>query len=499
MRHDGTRRILLPQLILSETCAPGDFGAICRTVVLNGRTTKYSYRPISARPISERDSRTSSYNHVPTVVDGDGAPWEHAAISLLDIIESAGLPANGIDTSQANGTDLADFKRFLDTETIDYLTIPDVKRRRPPYLYRAHLISKVNAREMSRNVARRRMSSVINFYRRLQEREIISSEIEIWETSDKLIEFESHTGGRNFKIVKKTDLSISAPEKSGLLDECIIDGGKLRPLPFEEQAVLLDVLLAGKNTEMTLIILFMLLSAARLQTVLTLPVDKFLDEGCSKLKDVRIPAGPGTGIDTKGDVNRNIHIPGWFYRQLRTYALSDRAAARREKGGRSLDDAYLFLSNRGKPYFESKLDRSTFDDAAEAGQAKKGAAVQAFIRKYLLPTLQEKFGAQFTLRPHDLKATAGLIKWEVLSKAIQLKKLNHNQARNQLREFMWHSSFETTDLYINYKHSREMFFDIQSRFENRLLGLMDMANHDDRSDDDEEEGSNHRRRVRPST
>lgn len=484
MRHDGTRRILLPGLVLSQTCTANCAGAIRRTVYLDGHTIEYFYRPLSAAPLSERDTRTSSYNHVPIVVDASGAPWAHASIYLVDIVEKAGLPSDGIDTAQPIGTDLADYKRFLDGESLDFQTFPDLKRRRPTYRYRAHLIAKIEAGELKRSVCRRRMSSVIGFYRWLKRRKLLAEDTNTWDEKDKLISFSTREGSRRLKHVKVTDVAIHAPVKSPPTSEFIVDGGRLRPLPFDEQAALLDILLAHKNTEMRLIIMLMMLSGARTQTALTLRARDFLDELMPSQKEVRIPTGPGTGVDTKGNsADHTLQLPAWFYVLVRTYALSERAASRRRKSGRPELDAYLFLTNRGKPYFESKADRSKFDPSVEAGQANKGAALQAFIRKYLLPALRKKLGKQFALRAHDLRATAGMNKNEQLMEAVRRGKLNLNQARDRLREFLWHANSATTDLYINYKHDREMFLDIQSRFESHLVQLMEKASGDGWEDD----------------
>ncbi|MEX3992728.1 hypothetical protein AB4Y35_18380 [Paraburkholderia sp. EG286A] len=471
--------------MLSQTCDADSPGAELRSVVVDGQAIKYFYRPLSSLPLSERESRTSSYNHVPVVVDSSGRPWSHAVIQLIDIIEEAGLPANGIDNAQPVATDLADFKRFLELASLDYLSIPDNKRKRPPYRYRAHLMAQINAGALQRSVARRRMANVIGFYRNLKSHKILPSDLEIWDENDVYIETEARDGTRYRRSVRTTDLSISAPTKQPAISDHIVDGGKLRPLPAEEQIALLDEVVGSRNTEMILIVLILMIAAARIQTVLTLRARDFLDEKFAELLDVRIPAGPGTGVDTKANQKKVLHIPGSLYRLVQIYAMSDRAAKRRKKAGQSLDEAYLFLTNRGRPYFESRFDRSTYDPNTESGQANRGAAVQSFFRRQLLPKLRLKFGESFTLRPHDLKATGGLNKWEQLMELVALKRINLNQARDRLREFLWHSNFEVTDRYVNFKSNKEMFFDIQSRYETHLVALIETAINDGWSEDEE--------------
>ncbi len=484
MRHDGTRRTLLPRLVLSQTCEADSPEAIPRFILLDGNTIEYSYRPLSSLPLSERESRTSSYNHVPVVIDSDGRPWAHAAIHLIDIIESAGQPANGIDSAQPIATDLADYKRFLELTSLDYLNIPENKQKRPPYRYRAYLMAQVNAGEIKRTVARRRIGSVIAFYINLKNHKIIPQDAMIWDERDAYIDTPNRNGRRRIHV-KTTDLAIAVPKnKEPAIAEHIIDGGKLRPLPYEEQVALFDLVIKSKNTEMKLIILVMMVSAGRLQTVLTLRTRDFLDAELTEMQDVRIPVGPHTNTDTKGDRNRVLHMPGWLYRLLRIYAMSERAAKRREKAGQSLQESYLFISNRGRPYFESKRDRSTYNPNNEAGQANKGAAVQNFFREQLVPVLQAKFGSRFTLRPHDLKATAGLNRWEGLMIQVEQNKISLNQARDRLKEFMWHVQSETTDRYLNFKSNQLMYFDIQSRFERYLSEQIETANNGDWSEDE---------------
>ncbi|KGD34396.1 phage integrase family protein [Burkholderia pseudomallei] len=253
-----------------------------------------------------------------------------------------------------------------------------------------------------------------------------------------------------------------------------MDEGQLRPLPQDEVLHLIRILHELNNVEMTLIFLGLILGCARVQSFLTLRYKHVKDEWPSQ-KEVKIPAGPGTGIDTKKGKGALLCLPKWFYESLRTYALSERAAKRRARCSFSVDNPYLFLTNRGNPYYLSKADRIKFNSNPHPPQPFNGTTVRTFLGRCVLPKMKEVFGKDYRMRLHDLKATGGLIFLEGQLELVERKEITLAKARDRLRERLWHDHQETTDRYMDYKRLKNFYVDVQQEYEGHLMQLIRKA------------------------
>ncbi len=227
--------------------------------------------------------------------------------------------------------------------------------------------------------------------------------------------------------------------------ETIDDGGKLRPLPVAEQKALIAALKELGNIEYSLMHYTALLTGARVMTVLTLRVRDVLRPP-SKIHQWphKIRCGPGTGIDTKGDVsNVYLSVPRMLYDLLQAYAVSERAVHRRARTDRGEDPYnYLFLTQRGQPYYESKEDRNAVRDANTPlrRSALSGRPLRKFIEQSVIPLVQKKH-PNFKYRFHDQRATFGMnwIDYQMLQAGPDFGK-RYLWARDQLRKLMWHKS-----------------------------------------------------------
>ena len=108
----------------------------------------------------------SHFYHFSVVVDEKGVPWAPACLYLLSKLGSINTPNTKTLESIAN--DLVTFRRFLIQENIQYDFFPKRKLNRPTYRYRAYLVFKVRDGSISANTAKRKISSVVGFYRWLQ-------------------------------------------------------------------------------------------------------------------------------------------------------------------------------------------------------------------------------------------------------------------------------------------------------------------------------------------
>lgn len=453
------KMILLPKLELTEVTTGNDPEAVVVTVssTVDGICDSYFIRPIlTGINGKQRDGspqwKKSQFNFFPVVLDSHGVPWAEAVVYIVSCLKSVTNPVMATYARMAD--DLASFRRFLDDTGVDWTHFPIQKLERPTYRYNGHLKFVVLEEELAVSSARRQMGTVIRFYRWLQKDGVLNPENEPWKESDCYIDFTDSRGIERSKKIITTDVSIKMPNQYDPYDGCIDDGGKLRPLPMEEQDWLMESLLECGNTEMTLIHLLGLLTAARIQTILTF---QFRHVSVKRLSneqgEIRLPAGPGTGIDTKDDKQIVLHIPFWFYEMLWTYAHSDRAKKRRLRAnGGDHENQYLFLSVRGTPLYQSKKDLSSFDENNNSRYVKSGQAVRQFMTERVIPFIRDKYKEpKFHYKFHDTRATAGMNWTDHQLKLVEKGQVTLHEAREFVKVRMCHNSSITTDLYLQFR------------------------------------------------
>lgn len=91
-------------------------------------------------------------------------------------------------------SDLAAYRQFLDEFEIGWEVFDKNKLYRPTYRYRAYLRSLIDTDEVSVSSARRRMSSVIAFYRWLQSEGVLKPDFPMWRESDQYIDIKNEYG-----------------------------------------------------------------------------------------------------------------------------------------------------------------------------------------------------------------------------------------------------------------------------------------------------------------
>jgi hypothetical protein len=407
-------------------------------------------------------------------------PWAEACLWLLD---RAQAKPQGVHSLGPVAQDLAAYRTFLDALALEWDDFSAVEKyARPTYLFRNHLHSQVNAGELKKSTASRRMSTVISFYRFLMRtsRMQFSPENPPWVDRDVSIEYRDTKGFRQVASVKTTDISIKENKRQDAMAETIDDGGKLRPLPVAEQKALVSALKDLGNSEYSLMHYTALLTGAREMTVLTLRVRDVLPP-LAKIPQWphKIRCGPGTGIDTKGDVSGvYLSVPIELYELLHAYAVSERARQRRAKTERGEDPQnYLFLTRRGQPYYESKEDRNAMRSVTTPLRRStlSGRPLRKFIAESVIPHVQKKF-PKFKYRFHDLRATFGInwVDYQMREAGPNFGK-HYVWARDQLKKLMWHKSPLTTDRYLeHHEHMRHLQL-AQQGWSSHLVELILMA------------------------
>lgn len=415
------------------------------------------------RKTTPTDFPVEQYSHFPAVIDDKGIPWPPANLYLLSKLENINTP--NAKTLESIANDLVVFKRFLIQKDIEYDHFPKRKLTRPTYLYRAYLVTQVREGQISVNTAKRKISSIVGFYRWLQYQTSFNIKYPAWSESERYISFQDEYGFTQSKSVKQTDLSLKLlPTKH---TEGINDGGKLKPLNKSEQRELAIALKAIGNIEVTLMFLIALTSGARIQTVCTLRLN-ILNSQQHHTGLFVIHTGGNTLIDTKLNKPITLLVPEWVVIKLRVYANSIRAKKRRSLSKHYQDDfqsQYLFLTKTGKPYYVSEKDPKI----TNYNQPPKGDAIRQFIKT----TLSKQLANKFSFRFHDLRATFGLNLVEEFLSRLDRGEISRIDLLMLVKERMAHSRLETTEGYLNYRVHNKLIVKAQNEYELFLKGLID--------------------------
>lgn len=477
-------KVHLPVFQLSELTTGDDPRALKRVIKQGKGHPAFTYH---YRFVWDDDAgRGFNYNLFPVVLDQNAAPWPLGTLYILAQLESERIPI--MNTYHSMAGDLADFKKWLDAhERPDDLMFqfPKIKLRRVTYRYSGHLQQQADAGEISPATAKRRMGTVVAFYRRLMETNYFQPEYPPWEERHYQFAYKTTEGRTVSKKVISTDVGIRVPKSEDPFDGTIQDGGKLRPLTGNEQNWILEATKAKGNTECYLIQLFMLATGARIQTACTLRLRHFMypDTRYSKAltgngEVLKLKAGPGSGIDTKNNKNGVLQVPRPIYELLHTYALSERAKVRRGRfmakhGDHS--DPYLFLTQQGNPYYMAKAEAVRFNPDLDRRHEKTGQPVRQFLKEHVIPYVREHYDKRFYYRIHDTRASFGMNMNELLMELVQKGTITLGRARMILKDLLWHESFATTDRYLNYRSQMDVIYAAVNGYGKQLQTWIEQA------------------------
>jgi len=409
-----------------------------------------------------------NFLHYPMLINNDGSLWKHGNLYLLSKLKSYTKPSP--KTLDSIAIDLKIFKEWCDNEDIDYLSAPR-KVLRPTYMYRSHLQILLRDGKISPNTVKRRISTIIGFYRYLIEIENIKFKFPLWESGITSITYQDKQGFKQTKQVNTTDVSkVIATSNPDLYDEAIEDGGRLHPLSQDTQMILFQILKDISNSEMTLGFLIALTTGARMQTVFTLRRKHFLKDIHQNEKEIRIKVGYGTDCDTKFQKQHTLVLPKWVYDKVKIYLNSPRANARLYKAKHLFDTnelQYAFLNRSGIPYYASGDDpyRKLYRDSPN-GNA---------VRQFMIQTLKKEFeknGIKLDFTFHDLRASFGMNLLDKLMPLVKQKELSLSHALIHIKERMGHSSLTTTEKYLNFRDKNKIKEQAQDDYEQYLENLI---------------------------
>lgn len=425
---------------------------------------------IKSKKISHDDFHINEFVHFPVLVKDDGSLWKYGCLYLLSKLKSYIRPATS--TLDAIASDLKLFYLFVENQKIDYLKAPR-KILSPTYMYREYLEDQLRDQRISPNTLKRRMGTVINFYKYLINDQGIKFKYPLWESGLATVSYGNKYGSIQYKEVETKDLlKTNKSSTTDSTEECIIDGGRLHPLEKNKQIVLLKALKNINNTEMSLAFLIALTTGARMQSVFTLRKKHFNKIVSENDEEVRINIGYGTLCDTKRDKNYTLIMPAWLYTKIKIYLSSPRFVKRAKKSKHIFDDSdhqYVFLNNRGKPYYIAKEDpyRSLY------GIPPSGSAIRQFIHGSLKQEMSQ-LGEELDFSFHDLRATFGM---NLYDSKINLRDTGNESIDDillDIKDRMGHSSLQTTMQYLNYRKRNKKKY-IQTDYEEYMMGILDWA------------------------
>lgn len=458
------RKIVVPSFCLTEECVADDPGAVKRSIGPRGdEQFVYHLRPV----LDSVGGKAAQFNLMPVILDSRSAPWDLGMQFLFGRLEAETNP--NMLTIRSLADDLSAFRFWLDGHDDPNSLVtcfPKMKLRRVTYRYRGALKQMIEAGDIAASTAKRRMGTVVQFYRWMIEEKVFAPENDPWEERTYSLTFKGTFGAQFTKKVLSTDLALPALANTDPFDGTIYDEGKLRPLSMDEQKWILQASSSLGNPEMSLLLLVMLLTGARIQTASTLRVGQFakypvaLSQGVNGNGLVyKLNAGPGTGIDTKGGKRGVLHFPAPLYEALHIYNSSIRSQLRRSRSpGGDHEGQYLFLTQQGTPYYAARRDLYKFDPDLKRRYHQNGGTVRQFLKDHLIPFVRANFKQDFYFKPHDLRASFGMNQTDMQMSLVRDGLITLSKARTNVMALMWHSSTEVTDKYLNYREHIAMIY-----------------------------------------
>lgn len=423
-------------------------------------------------------------NRVPLIYDDEKMEIERYS-SMYLLSESKDKVRNGKEsTIQKHSESIEEFFKFCSQKKIDWKVIPRNKRNKPGFLYSKHLKILVENGQLAPSTAKRKMSAVIQFHRYCEE-EYGTDFFVNPPYTNKLAIFTDQKGIKRLALTQ--DEQIRYAKENSIEDELYIeDGGRLKPLTADEQYVLHEVLNSEKlksNIEMRYIFMTALLSGARLQSVLTMSVKDInmhidLPEGVSDVNHI-VKAGRGKDriTDSKNDKPINIYIAYSWIEKLKLYVESKRYAIRRERYFKNvgienptviqMEEAYLFLTNRGTPYYDRKSDLKKFNPNNTRTKPREGGGVHDFLSKYILPMMLEKLGADYRFHFHDLRATFGVNLRDALREEYG-EAMSDHEIEKQIQSRLSHNDITTTRKYVKYSPKRTKVLSLERIYREKI-------------------------------
>ena len=409
----------------------------------------------------------------PAIIQSDGTPWEIGNLYLISKAVDFQVHHPSVKSIRGIADDLLNYLRFLEDRHLSYLAFPNNEKMRATYRYRKHVEELVLAGEIAHSTGKQRINRIVNFYKDSLRIGLIGPNDIKNAPFEETIKKINSLDGRGFKrstTVASHNLQLRSKKESPS-PEFIQDEGKLRPLPPEDQKLFLSELSKSNNRPLQLIIYIALFSGARLQTCCTIQRNQ-LNQPLDSSNRLRLRVGAGTGIDTKNQKNQLILIPKWLVTDIRIYLESPARNSRQIKKSKDTSNEYVFLTNRGSPYYTSHSDierisshRVSLPTQGKSPKVYDGTTVRVFFSN-LIKKIKLNNPEFYSYRFHDLRATFGM---NLLESLLSTSDVSTTSALTILQQRLGHSDLSTTMRYMNYRAHTKLFHETQDSYEEELL------------------------------
>ncbi|MEZ9257688.1 tyrosine-type recombinase/integrase [Vibrio splendidus] len=386
---------------------------------------------------------------LPTLFNLDGS-FNHEANSYFFYLKSIKAAKDLSPCAQA----LQAYYQFLEDKGLVWDSFPPIKRLKPTYLFRSHLLKQIKNGELAYSTASVRMNQIVNYYKWLMHDGYLKIKNE--KEAPFKMEFVSvQSTGMLAHIsptftVETSDLRIKVPKDAS--------SKNIRPLsPLAQESLsILTQHLPSVSEELRLQVLISIDTGMRIQEVATLSLNA-LDTATplaeSKHRYEIVLSSQSTGVQTKYLKQRRVEISSELLTTLHEYRTSERRIKRVNKLNAKLEslpeDALSLkqdvvekfeLCKRHEPLFVSEQGNPTTAKSIEARWVEL-----RFEIKKTEPSFKHRF--------HDLRATYGTYRLNDLLEA-QLPVVD---CMELLMGWMGHKNENTTWKYLRFLKRKEAF------------------------------------------
>lgn len=349
---------------------------------------------------------------------------------------------------------LQSYYQFLEDRNLCWDHFPPVKRLKPTYLFRSHLLGLIKKGKLAHSTASIRMNQIVNYYKWLIHEGylVIKNEKEapfqVEFVSIKNSGMLAHTSP-TFTI-ETSDLRIKVPRNS--------DSKTVRPLtPLSEDE--LDILmksLVDATQELRLQILISIDTGMRIQEVATLTLDalnsaKPLTESKHRYEFSISPQL--NAVQTKYSKERTVEISKELLDLLNQYRISERRLKRINKLNTKLDNFFESALGHKQNYIDTLERCLCYEPLFISEQGNPVTAKSIESRWSELRKNIKKNHPLFTHRFHDLRSTYGTYRLNDLLKST----LSTSACMALLMGWMGHKNESTTWKYLRFLKQKEAF------------------------------------------
>ncbi|MGF6398405.1 integrase [Pseudomonas frederiksbergensis] len=402
------------------------------------------------------DAADRAIFNMPFLFHRSGEPWKEANSFLLSVVKNKHANSRPADEARRKASRLLDYLMFTENNNIHWLDFSGRRIvHRPTYKYHLHLFELPGR---GPEVANQYTGVVYQFYKFVSMHWHPIDITRVDSVREIKIAVENKYGiTRQITVEKRSQTQKTNNGKVvpiGFVDD---EGECLRPLTNSELSDLISLIDSdGWDAQERLIVLLALMAGSRKQTVLTLRVKHvealmqglLTPEGTYLLK-----AGPGTGIDTKGNKPQTLHVPEQLAEDLLTYVRSAYAKNRRKRFQLNYatdfpqlksipdEDMYVFLSEQANCYYMASNDpRFPFIKTRPLG------AVADTLKKKIMRSVSSSFPRDFTY--HWLRATFAYQLYQHLIPRLKDGNLLPGEDISIIQSRMHHERRETTENYL---------------------------------------------------